>query len=46
MVVPDTTQSAAGATTLTPRRRELLDAARAVTAAHGLRGLTHRAVDR
>ena len=33
-------------TVLTPRRRELLDAALTVTAAHGLRGLTHRAVDR
>ncbi len=31
---------------LSPRRRELLDAALRVTAGHGLRGLTHRAVDR
>ncbi|MFC5179315.1 TetR/AcrR family transcriptional regulator [Nocardioides taihuensis] len=31
---------------LSPRRRELLDAAVAVTAESGLRGLTHRAVDR
>jgi len=30
----------------TPRRRQLLDAAVAVLAADGLRGLTHRAVDR
>src|SRR4051794_11876280 len=29
-----------------PRRRQLLDAAVAVLAADGLRGLTHRAVDR
>lgn len=32
--------------TLSPRRRALLDAAVAVTAESGLRGLTHRAVDR
>jgi DNA-binding transcriptional regulator YbjK len=31
---------------LTPRRRELLEAALHVTADEGLRGLTHRAVDR
>ena len=31
---------------LTPRRRELLDAAAHVVADEGLRGLTHRAVDR
>ena len=31
---------------LTPRRRELLDAALHVVAEEGLRGLTHRAVDR
>ena len=31
---------------LTPRRRELLDAALHVVADEGLRGLTHRAVDR
>jgi len=33
-------------TTLSPRRRELLDAAVHVVADEGLRGLTHRAVDR
>lgn len=33
-------------TPLSPRRRRLLDAALVVTADHGLRGLTHRAVDR
>jgi DNA-binding transcriptional regulator YbjK len=32
--------------TLTPRRRRLLDAALHVIADDGLRGLTHRAVDR
>lgn len=31
---------------LSPRRRQLLDAALRVVAEHGLRGLTHRAVDR
>jgi len=31
---------------LSPRRRELLDAAVTVAARDGLRGLTHRAVDR
>ena len=31
---------------LSPRRRLLVDAAIEVVAAHGLRGLTHRAVDR
>lgn len=31
---------------LTPRRRQILDAALAVVVEHGLRGLTHRAVDR
>lgn len=34
------------ATPLTPRRRAILDAATAVVVEHGLRGLTHRAVDR
>ncbi|GAA2152183.1 ABC-F family ATP-binding cassette domain-containing protein [Nocardioides koreensis] len=34
------------ATSLSPRRRELLDAAVHVVADDGLRGLTHRAVDR
>ena len=33
-------------TGLTPRRRELLQAALQVVADEGLRGLTHRAVDR
>lgn len=33
-------------TTLTPRRRQLMEAAVAVVAEHGMRGLTHRAVDR
>ena len=32
--------------TQTPRRRQLLDAAQAVIADEGLKGLTHRAVDR
>ena len=31
---------------LSPRRQLLVDAAIEVVAAHGLRGLTHRAVDR
>lgn len=31
---------------LSPRRRRILDAATVVVADHGLRGLTHRAVDR
>ena len=34
------------AETLSPRRQLLVDAAVEVVAAHGLRGLTHRAVDR
>ena len=34
------------AETLSPRRRQLLDAAVTVVATEGLRGLTHRAVDR
>lgn len=33
-------------TELSPRRRQLLEAAIAVVAEHGMRGLTHRAVDR
>jgi DNA-binding transcriptional regulator YbjK len=36
----------AAAATLSPRRRQLLDAARHVIADEGLKGLTHRAVDR
>lgn len=38
--------TAAPAPTLSPRRRRLLDAALHVVAEQGLRGLTHRAVDR
>lgn len=38
--------SSASPPALTPRRRELLDAAVHVVADEGLRGLTHRAVDR
>ena len=34
------------AAALSPRRRQLLDAAQHVVAAEGLKGLTHRAVDR
>jgi DNA-binding transcriptional regulator YbjK len=37
---------APGASSLSPRRRDLLDAALRVVADEGLRGLTHRAVDR
>ncbi len=37
---------AAATTPLSPRRRQLLDAARHVIADEGLKGLTHRAVDR
>lgn len=44
--MPDAASEADPAAGLSPRRRALLDAALAVTAAHGLRGLTHRAVDR
>ena len=40
------TASSAPAPSLTGRRRELLEAALHVTADEGLRGLTHRAVDR
>jgi DNA-binding transcriptional regulator YbjK len=43
--VPSVT-AAASPPALTPRRRELLEAALHVAAAEGLRGLTHRAVDR
>jgi DNA-binding transcriptional regulator YbjK len=43
--VPSVT-AAASPPALTPRRRELLDAALHVVADEGLRGLTHRAVDR
>jgi DNA-binding transcriptional regulator YbjK len=43
--VPSVTAPEAPAA-LTPRRRELLDAALHVAADEGLRGLTHRAVDR
>lgn len=44
--MPDAASEVDPAAALSPRRRVLLDAALAVTAAHGLRGLTHRAVDR
>jgi DNA-binding transcriptional regulator YbjK len=43
--VPSVT-AAAGPPALTPRRRELLEASLHVVADEGLRGLTHRAVDR
>ncbi|HEX5090561.1 MAG TPA: TetR family transcriptional regulator [Nocardioides sp.] len=43
--MPSVTSPASPAA-LTPRRRELLDAAVHVVADEGLRGLTHRAVDR
>ena len=42
---PDTAPAAV-VTPLSPRRRQLLDAARHVIADEGLKGLTHRAVDR
>ena len=42
---PDTAHAAV-VTPLSPRRRQLLDAARHVIADEGLKGLTHRAVDR
>ena len=45
MVVPSVTAPDAPAM-LSPRRRELLEAALHVAADEGLRGLTHRAVDR
>lgn len=45
MVVPYVTATAE-APALSPRRRELLEAAQRVVADQGLRGLTHRAVDR
>lgn len=44
--LPDPVPTAPAAATLTPRRRQLLDAALHVIADEGLRGLTHRAVDR
>jgi DNA-binding transcriptional regulator YbjK len=46
--MPHATPDAAPAavTPLSPRRRQLLDAARHVIADEGLKGLTHRAVDR
>jgi DNA-binding transcriptional regulator YbjK len=42
----DTTPATTTAVPLSPRRRQLLDAALHVIADEGLRGLTHRAVDR
>jgi len=42
----DPTSDRAHATALSPRRRQLLDAALHVIADEGLKGLTHRAVDR
>jgi DNA-binding transcriptional regulator YbjK len=44
--MPHTPPSGRSSRPATPRRRQLLDAAVAVLAAEGLRGLTHRAVDR
>jgi DNA-binding transcriptional regulator YbjK len=44
--VPSVTAAAAETSALSPRRRALLDAALHVVADDGLRGLTHRAVDR
>ena len=41
-----TVDTTSGRTGLTPRRRELIEAALHVVADEGLRGLTHRAVDR
>lgn len=43
---PDTVPAAVSAAPLSPRRRQLLDAALHVIADEGLKGLTHRAVDR
>ena len=43
---PDATTIAVRAAPLSPRRRQLLDAALHVIADDGLKGLTHRAVDR
>ncbi|MFC7493898.1 MULTISPECIES: TetR/AcrR family transcriptional regulator [unclassified Nocardioides] len=43
---PSSTDASVVATPLSPRRRELLDAALHVIADEGLKGLTHRAVDR
>src|SRR6478735_952842 len=44
--MPDSDATPAPAAPLSPRRRQLLDAALHVVADEGLRGLTHRAVDR
>jgi DNA-binding transcriptional regulator YbjK len=46
MPAPETAAAAVEAPALSPRRRQLLDAALHVIADSGLRGLTHRAVDR
>jgi DNA-binding transcriptional regulator YbjK len=46
MPAPETATEPVEAPALTPRRRALLDAALHVIADDGLRGLTHRAVDR
>src|SRR6478735_9549119 len=44
--MPDSDATPAPAAPLSPRRRQLLDAALHVIADEGLKGLTHRAVDR
>ena len=44
--MPESASAAEEAPALSPRRRELLDAALRVLADEGLKGLTHRAVDR
>lgn len=46
MPAPETAAEPVEAPALSPRRRQLLDAALHVIADDGLRGLTHRAVDR
>jgi DNA-binding transcriptional regulator YbjK len=46
MPAPETAAATVEAPALSPRRRQLLDAALHVIADDGLRGLTHRAVDR
>lgn len=46
MPAPETAAATVEAPALSPRRRQLLDAALHVIADNGLRGLTHRAVDR
>ncbi|GAW52280.1 MULTISPECIES: TetR/AcrR family transcriptional regulator [unclassified Nocardioides] len=46
MPARETAAATVEAPALSPRRRQLLDAALHVIADHGLRGLTHRAVDR